>query len=217
MSSFAAAFLAGVTSFIATNIDDIVILMLFFSQVNSQFSARHIVLGQYLGFVALILVSLPGFFGGLLLPKAWIGVLGVVPIAIGLWQLWHDDDEETVQTVAWKVDAAPRRSSRLLATLLAPQTYHVAAVTIANGGDNIGIYVSLFASSTLSDLMVILIVFLILVGVWCFVADYLSRHPAIAPILSRYGRAIVPYVLIGLGIYILIENETYRLLSILRS
>ncbi len=40
----------------------------------------------------------------------------------------------------------------ILASVLNPQTYKVAAVTVANGGDNIGIYVPLFASSDLTSL-----------------------------------------------------------------
>jgi cadmium resistance protein CadD (predicted permease) len=62
-------------------------LTIFFSQVNATFRRRHIVIGQYLGFTALIIASLPGFFGGLIVPKAWIGILGLVPIAIGVSQL----------------------------------------------------------------------------------------------------------------------------------
>ena len=77
------ALLTGISVFVATNIDDIVILTLFFSQPN-QYLRRHIILGQYLGFTALIGASLVGYFGGLFVPKAWIGLLGFVPIAIGI-------------------------------------------------------------------------------------------------------------------------------------
>ena len=80
--------IAGISAFAATNIDDIIILMFFFSQVNANFRIRHIIIGQYLGFMALILLSLPGFFGGVIIPKTWIGLLGFVPIGIGLQQLF---------------------------------------------------------------------------------------------------------------------------------
>ncbi len=84
MSWFARTAIASITSFAATNIDDIAILMLFFAQLNTTFRPKHIVIGQYLGFIALILISLPGFFGGLILPRYWIGLLGLIPIiAIG--------------------------------------------------------------------------------------------------------------------------------------
>jgi cadmium resistance transport/sequestration family protein len=211
MRELTAALITGITSFIATNLDDIVILTIFFSQVNVNFRVRHILIGQYLGFLAIILASLPGFFGGLILPEAWIGLLGIVPIAIGIRQLFTSTDvDNTIQTVTCKLSPKFRRSP--FASLLVPQTYHVAAVTIANGGDNIGIYVPLFANSSVTELIVILSVFLVLVAVWCAIAYYLARHPAIASILSRYGEALVPYVLIGLGLFILIENGSYKLL-----
>ncbi|MBW4576465.1 MAG: cadmium resistance transporter [Aphanothece sp. CMT-3BRIN-NPC111] len=217
MSWLAQAMIAGVTSFVATNIDDIVILMLFFAQVNATFRPRHIVAGQYLGFIALIAASLPGFFGGLILPKAWIGLLGLVPIVIGIKQLVNgEEDENQVQTVSDELNhskASPAAVSTI-ASVLAPQTYHVAAVTFANGGDNIGIYVPLFASSNLASLGVILGVFFLFVGVWCYVAYQLTRHPVVAHVLTRYGKKIVPFVLIGLGIFILIESGTYKILPI---
>jgi cadmium resistance transport/sequestration family protein len=210
MSELAAALITGITSFVATNLDDIVILTVFFSQLNVNFRVRHIIIGQYFGFFAIILASIPGFLGGLVLPAAWIGLLGIVPIAIGVRQLLSStDDDDTIQTVV--VPSQARRS--LFASLLVPQTYHVAAVTVANGGDNIGIYVPLFASSSVKELIVILSVFFVLVAVWCAVAYSLTRHPAIAPVLARYGKKIVPYVLIVLGLFILFENGSYELLS----
>lgn len=218
MSWFAQAIIAGVTSFVATNIDDIVSLMLFFAQVNTTFRIRHIVAGQYLGFAVLIAASLPGFFGGLVLPRPWIGLLGLVPIFIGVNHLVNwEKDENAVQTVSDELNSSKTKSSAMsIASLIAPQTYHVAAVTFANGGDNIGIYVPLFASSNLASLAVILSVFFLFVGVWCYVAYQLTRHPVIARVFTRYGKRIVPFVLIGLGIYILIESGSYQLLPSFR-
>lgn len=199
MNELVRAIVTGSTAFAATNIDDIVILTLLFAQVNSVFRPRHIVLGQYLGFVALILASLPGFLGGLVVPPAWIGLLGFVPIAIGITQLVRkDSDEPQVQTVT------QQQSKRT--NLFAPQTYSVAAITLANGGDNIGIYVPLFANSSLETLGIILTTFFVLIAVWCYVAYRLTQQSAIAFLLTHYGHRVVPYVLIGLGVFILIES-----------
>lgn len=210
----AEAIIAGIASFAATNIDDIVILMLFFAQVNATFRPRHIIVGQYLGFTALIAASLLGFFGGLVVPKTWIGILGLVPIVIGISNLVRrEEDAAQVQAISG-VNSSKANNSILspLTKLLNFQTYQVAAVTFANGGDNIGVYVPLFASSNLASLSVILGVFFLLVGVWCYIAHLLARQPTIAHFLTRYGQALVPFVLIGLGIYILIESGTYQLL-----
>ena len=210
------AIITGITSFAATNIDDIVILMLFYAQVNATFRKRHILAGQYLGFTAIIIASLPGFFGGLIVPKDWIGLLGLLPIAIGIKELVsrQDDADAEVQTITtdFEQSSSSKTAVAILASVLNPQTVRVAAVTVANGCDNIGIYVPLFASSKLPSLGVILSVFFLLVGVWCYVAYRLTSLPAVANVLTRYGRALVPFVLIGLGIFILLESGTYRLL-----
>jgi cadmium resistance transport/sequestration family protein len=211
MSWWIQAAIAGSTAFIATNVDDILILMLFFSQTNSSFRRQHIVVGQYLGFIALVIASLPGFFGGLIIPRTWIGLLGILPIAIGISNLVNNqEDEPKIQTVS---DSSVAKN---LLVVIAPQTYKVAAVTFANGGDNIGIYVPLFASSNLASLAVICLTFLILIGVWCYIAYRLTGHKVIARVLTKYGERIVPFVLIGLGIFILLENDTYQLLPSLQ-
>ena len=218
MSSFARAIITGFTSFVATNIDDIIILTIFFSQVNTTFRRRHIVIGQYLGFTALIIASLPGFFGGLIVPKAWIGILGLVPIAIGISQLVNREKEESeVQIVSGEFNYSNNNSViSTLASFMSPQTYKVAATTFANGGDNIGIYVPLFASSDLADLVVILSIFFLLIGVWCYIAYLLTCHSTTAHFLTHYGQIITPFVLISLGIFIISKSDSYRLLPYCR-
>ena len=202
MNELLTAILTGFTAFTATNLDDIVILLLFFSQVNAAFRRRHIIAGQYLGFAALVFASLPGFFGRLIFPPEWIGMLGILPIAIGIGRLLNADTDESEDLEAGQSEPSAFRS------FLSPQTYSVAAVTVANGSDNISIYVPLFASSTLENLVVILGVFFTLVGVWCYAAYRLIQMRAIADSLTRYGNHLVPFVLIGLGVAILVQSGT---------
>lgn len=203
MSEFVTAIPTGLAAFTATNLDDIVILLLFFSQVNAVFRRHHIVAGQYLGFGALVVASLPGFFGSLILPRPWIGLLGILPIAIGINRLLNQEADESEGE-----EDAQRPEKSWFASFLSPQTYSVAAVTFANGGDNIGIYVPLFASSSWESLVAILGVFFSLVGVWCYTAYQLTRMRAIADTLTRYGNQLVPFVLMGLGVLILVDSHT---------
>jgi cadmium resistance transport/sequestration family protein len=207
------AFTESVIAFVATNIDDILILLLLFSQVDANFRRRHIVIGQYLGFAAIILASLPGFFGGLLVPREWIGFLGLLPIAIGFKQLVQAQKTTEVQTVPRDViQSSHHPIGSFFLSLLHPQTYKVAAVTLANGGDNISIYIPLFAGQRFASLAVTLSVFFVMVGVWCVVAYLLARQSAIASIISRFGQAAVPFVLIALGLFIMYERGTFSLL-----
>lgn len=216
MGWIAQTILTATTAFAATNIDDIIILMLFFAQVNATFRPRHIVVGQYLGFAALILASLPGFLGGLLIPREWIGLLGFLPILIGIKQGFSPKEDDQVQTVPYELISVDEKRSPTftLATLVPAQTYSVAAITIANGGDNIGIYLPLFATSNVTTLGITLIVFAVLIALWCGIAYRLAQLPAIAHVLTQYGHAVVPIVLISLGVFILLESKTYRLLRL---
>lgn len=214
MTQLWTALTESVIAFVATNIDDILILLLFFSQVDANFRRRHIVIGQYFGFAAIIIASLPGFFGGLLVPREWIGFLGLLPIAIGLKQLVQKEETTEVQTVTTDFQQSSHSHPivSFLLSLLHPQTYKVAAVTLANGGDNISIYIPLFAGKSFASLQVTLIVFFLMVGVWCAIAYLLARQGAIASMLSRYARVAVPFVLISLGLLIMYERGTFSLL-----
>jgi cadmium resistance transport/sequestration family protein len=209
---------AAIAAFAATNIDDILILMFFFSQVNSSFRIHHIILGQYLGFMGLLLLSLPGFLGGLIIPKAWTGLLGLIPIYIGLQQILNPETQTPeIPSIASGKRSQPKSSGLMsyFNPLLAPQTYSVAAITLANGGDNIGIYVPFFASLSWFKLLVVITTFLSLVGVWCAIAYGLTRQPMIGKVLNRYGHKVVPFVLIGLGLLILWDSQSYELLKLL--
>lgn len=200
MDELVTAVPTGLVAFTATNIDDVVMLTLFFSQVNAVFRSRHVVVGQYLGFGALVVASLPGFFGGLIVPRAWIGMLGAIPIAFGISRLLNTEAQES------EVEITQSDRSTWL-NFLSPQAFNVAAVTVANGSDNISIYAPLFASSSLETLLVILSTFFLMVGVWCVVAYKLTRMGAIADTLTRYGNYLAPFVLIGLGVLILVDSH----------
>jgi cadmium resistance transport/sequestration family protein len=215
MQAFTNAIIAGITAFTVTNIDDIMILMLFFARISHVFRPRHVVVGQYLGFALLILASLPGFLGGLIIPRPWLGLLGFLPIAIGIHHLLKGEpDQQRISMMPGEWQGMKQGWRSQFVRILHPQTYQVAAVTVANGGDNIGIYVPLFAHSSLTDLSVILVVFLIMISVWCGIAYYLTRHPVVGSILTRYGDRVVPFVFIGLGLYILLDSGTYNVLKI---
>jgi len=177
-------------AFAATNIDDVFVLTLFFAQKNLK--RWHVVVGQYVGLAGLITISLAGYFARLFIPHRWIGLLGLAPIGIGIKKL-----------IDWKRGEDQSTKERLNAA----SVLTVAAVTFANGGDNIGIYVPLFANSDVSALLITLITFAVLIAVWCVAAYYLGSHPAVKMIVDRYGHILVPFVLIGLGIYIIVTSR----------
>jgi cadmium resistance protein CadD (predicted permease) len=215
MSWLIGTLIIGVSVAFATTFDDNLYLTAFFGKVNHVFRPKHIIIGEFVGFTTLVMASLPGFFGGLVLPEAWVGLLGILPILIGISHLMNREEEEnTVQAVSVNFGSSvkPKRQRKsLITTLKDPQTYRVSAVTIANGGNNIGIYVPLFASSNFPSLAVILCVCYLAIGVWCFVSYNLTRNPVMASVMTRYGKKVFPFVLIYLGLSIMIKSGTYQL------
>ena len=219
MNKLANVFIEGIIAFTVTNIDDMMILLLLFSQIDSSFRKRHIFIGQYLGFLAIIMLSLPGFLGGLFIQREWLGLLGILPIAIGMKQLINQQIETTESTEVQTVNPDfprllhPNPAWSFFLSILHPNTYQVAAVTIANSGDNISVYIPLFAGQDFVSLGIIIAVFLAMVGVGCGIAYLLTSQVTIGYILSRYGRAIIPFILMALGLFILYDRGTFKLLT----
>ncbi|MDZ7993256.1 MAG: cadmium resistance transporter [Nostoc sp. EfeVER01] len=203
MNELVTAITTGLIAFIATNIDDIVILLLFFSQISAKFRPRHIVAGQFLGFTVLLILSLPGLFGGLVLSKNWIGLLGLLPMSIGISSLVNREEDSSQEIIATTEEA----EASTISSFFSPQAYSVAAVTIANGSDNISVYVPLFASCNLESFLVIIGLFFLLLGVWCYAAYKLINNRFIAELFTHYVNNLVPFVLIGLGIFIVLKSE----------
>ncbi|MBU7582478.1 MAG: cadmium resistance transporter [Nostoc sp. TH1S01] len=213
MDDLISAISTGVVAFIATNIDDIVILLLFFSQINAEFRPQHIFVGQYLGFIVLVIFSLSGLFGGFVLGANWLGLLGLIPIAVGISSLINPEDDNTEELVAENITP----SGEYTTSFISPQTYSVAAVTIANGSDNISVYIPLFASSTLTSFWVIIGVFFLLLGILCYVAYKLTDQKAIAEILTRYINQFVPFILMALGAFIVLKTGALSLIKLAAS
>ncbi len=187
-----------VVVFVATDIDDLFLLIALFASATLR--PWQVIVGQYLGIVALIAASLALSLVALIVPPAWIGLMGLLPIALGVKALFGGADDDDFDTP----DLARITSiGRIFA---------VAGVTIANGGDNLGVYVPLFATQSVAEVAVTCLVFLVVTGLWCFVARWLVNHPTAGPPIRHIGARLLPAVLIALGVFILLDSGTITLL-----
>lgn len=199
-----ATVLAAAGMFAATNIDDIVVLtVLFLAARRSGSRSWPIVAGQYLGFIALVAASVLAALGLTIIPDEWVGFLGLIPLAIGIWTLVRnlrrhgDDDDDDVKV----------GSLGLLG---------VAGITIANGADNISLYTPVFRTISPADTTITIIVFLVLVAVWCAAGRLIGTNRRVTETLEKVEHWLVPAVFIGLGLYILLESGVLpRLLDVL--
>jgi cadmium resistance protein CadD (predicted permease) len=48
---------------------------------------------------------------------------------------------------------------------------------------------------------------------WCAAGALLAREPRSAALLARRGHQLVPLVLVALGVWILLDAESWRLLA----
>ena len=185
-----------------TAVDLLIILMLFFAKRKSRKDIINIYLGQFLGSVSLILLSLLFAFVLNYIPsKEILGLLGLIPIFLGLKVLLlGDSDGEAIAKEGLRKD-----NKNLI--------FLVAMITFAScGADNIGVFVPYFITLNLANLIVALLTFLVMIYLLVFSAQKLAQVPSIGETLEKYSRWFIAVVYLGLGIYILIENNSLDML-----
>jgi cadmium resistance protein CadD (predicted permease) len=186
MKSLAALLGLAIVLFLSTNVDDLVVLIAFFA--NSRFRARDIVAGQYAGLAVLFIVSAAGALLSLVIPEAYLGLLGIFPILLGIKKLLELREDRAAAAQTKDLDAATGRHGNIAS---------VALVTIANGGDNLGVYIPSFAVRSASQVAIIALL--------CQLAHGMVNHPRLGAPLRRYGHIFAPLVLIALGILIIYD------------
>ena len=185
-----------------TAVDLLIILMLFFAKRKSRKDIINIYLGQFLGSVSLIFLSLLFAFVLNYIPsKEILGLLGLIPIFLGLKVLLlGDSDGEAIAK-----DGLRKDNKNLI--------FLVAMITFAScGADNIGVFVPYFITLNLTNLIVALLTFLVMIYLLVFSAQKLAQVPSVGETLEKYSRWFIAVVYLGLGMYILIENNSFDML-----
>ena len=185
-----------------TAVDLLIILMLFFAKRKSRKDIINIYLGQFLGSVSLIFLSLLFAFVLNYIPsKEILGLLGLIPIFLVLKVLLlGDSDGEAIAK-----DGLRKDNKNLI--------FLVAMITFAScGADNIGVFVPYFTTLNLANLIVTLLTFLVMIYLLVFSAQKLAQVPSVGETLEKYSRWFIAVVYLGLGMYILIENNSFDML-----
>jgi cadmium resistance protein CadD (predicted permease) len=179
-------------AFVGTNIDDFVVLLLLVLGMPLDGIRRwQIVIGQYLGFSVLLVISACGALALHAVSESWAGLLAVVPLALGVRGLIQ----------AWR---APGASGR--APILAGNVARVAIVTVANGGDNVSVYAVLFRQLDTAGTAVTIVVFLLMLGGLCALALVVGQHARVIPGIVRGNKWLAPSVYVIIGVVLLIRT-----------
>ena len=185
--------------YISTSIDYLIILIILFAQLAQNKQKWHIYAGQYLGTGLLVGASLVAAYVVNFVPEEWmVGLLGLIPIYLGIRFAIVGEGEEEEEEIIERLKQSKANQLFWTVTLL----------TIASGGDNLGIYIPYFASLDWSQTLVALLVFVIGIIILCEISRVLSSIPLIFETIEKYERIIVPVVFILLGLYIMYENGT---------
>jgi cadmium resistance protein CadD (predicted permease) len=186
--------LVSVGLFATTNIDDLFLLVAFFSDI--RLSRSHVVLGQIAGVALIVAASLTAALAALAFSPAYVGLLGVAPIFLGVAKL---------RTLLGHLREVGHPQSEQ-ANVKRGGALGVAAVTVASGGDNIGVYTPYFATQTRDEIAVTIAIFGVLTIFWCFIAQLLVNHRVLGGTIRGIGPIVSPFVLIALGLSILYSS-----------
>jgi len=180
--------------FAGTDVDDLIVLTVLVLSARASGVPKlwQVWAGQYAGIAVLVAVSVVAALGLTIVPDDWVGLLGLVPFALGIRGLL--------------AAVRARGQDEPLAPVVATGLGSVAGVTIANGADNISVYTPLFRTIGVSRSLVTIAVFAVLIAVWCLVASWLGTHRAVIEVVRRYGHWLVPAVFMLLGAAIVVES-----------
>ena len=179
--------------FAGTNVDDLIVLTVLFlaARASGRPKVWQVWAGQYGGIAALVLVSGLGALGLTLVPDRWVGLLGLVPLGLGVRGL---------------IAAARRVDGDDESPVVAGKAFAVAGVTIANGADNIAVYTPMFRTVGVSGTVIMVAVFAVLVAVWCAAASWFGSHRRVIAVVERWGHWLVPVVFVVIGVVIVAES-----------
>jgi cadmium resistance protein CadD (predicted permease) len=191
-----------IVAFVSTNLDDLFLLVSLF--IDPELRKISVVVGQLAGMSLLVVISIFAALFAVTVPGNWIWSLGFAPLLLGINRLWklikqvRDPvmNPETGHDFVGKERLLRRRHS---------EVGFVTLLTMANGGDNLSVYIPLFSVHR-DALWLFVILFGFLTMLWCFIGNYLTSHRLFGERIKRYARFVIPFILIGIGLHILLHS-----------
>ena len=175
--------LTSIIAYISTNIDDIFVLMLLLAQTKAK---GRIIAGHFLAVGLLTAISMLGALGLQNLPLKYVGILGLVPIALGI-KAWFDQGDGEVEAKSVGI-------------------FSMAMITLGNGADNVGVYIPLFTGFSGGERVGAVIIFAVMTALWIWLASSLAELPKIKAVIGKYKSVAIPVVFIALGVFIILDS-----------
>lgn len=193
-------FISVLVAFISSNLDDLVILTVLYAEAINKKQRQTILLGQLIGIGAILLVSLACATLLHAFNLNFLNLLGIFPLLMGMqgfYKLYKSDEQAKHEK---------QRHEKIKKQVHQTNGLSLAAImtlTVSNGADNMGIYIPLFSKYNSGQMWLVLLIFLILIPIWCWIGEQIADLPAIKNFVQKYQKILVPIIYVGLGLYIL--------------
>ena len=186
--------LSSAAVFVATSLDELVVLTTIFAYAERRNSVAQVYVGQLISQVVLLSISVFAAFGIATISRQGIGLLGIVPIVLGIRILLGRGEDDEAQETASKL--RPTGSF----------AFTVALIAIGGGSEEIAVFIPFLGSLAKPGLVVALATLLVLVPVWCRLSQRIASIERIQGWITRYQWIFVPVVFIGLGVFVIIDS-----------
>jgi len=188
------AVVSSVVVFLATSVDELVVLTTIFAYAERRNAVGQVYAGQLLSQVVLLAISVLAASGIQTVSQRGIGLLGIVPILSGIRILLRGDEEDEAEATARRL-----RSHASVALT-------VAVIAIGGGGEELAVFTPFLGALARPELVAALVTLVLLVPVWCRIGQRIASIQRIHGWTTRYQRIFVPVVFIGLGVFVMIDS-----------
>jgi len=192
-----ATILTIIITFIATGIDEMLVLILLFAHARNQQQIRQVYIGQQIGMTFILILVIIAISGISTFAGKWTGLLGLLPIILGIMELMEDEDDD---------DESPGILNKI--SMFSNLSIRVAIIAIVGGAEELAIYVPYFTSLNWDEVILAIIIFIIMIPIWSAICHMVGSMKNIYQFVKRFQRIIIPVVFIGIGIKVLLESDT---------
>ena len=196
MNSIIAIIPIAAGAYVATNLDNFILLVALLARYRNHSS--KVVAGF---FVSVLILAFAGLWIGKaadIVPVEYLGLLGFVPISIGVVELVQLRRSKSKETMTKEISVDGEQ--KVFVTTLSSQ--------LGNGADTVIIFGVLFIDSVPSADFLTILTLAAMAVIFVGAGIYAVRHPALSEWIDRYAYRIMPFVLIIVGVYIVANTAT---------
>jgi cadmium resistance protein CadD (predicted permease) len=208
MCRFLSELLIAIIAFASTNVDDLLLLSSLF--IDSELRSVSVVSGQLIGMSLLVLMSILATHFMVSIPLGWIGLLGFFSLCLGILRFKKLFRTRSLKPAADLKGSGFIRKEQMRVPWMRSEVALATLLTLANGGDNLSVYIPLFAVQR-EFVPLYVAVFGVMTAIWCLLGYFLTNHHLFHDQLRRYAGFTIPWILIGIGLKVL--SQTSNLFS----